>query len=140
MPKSSSTKTYVLELKNGSQRKLTVPADWRVTFGPTVPFERKSGGGFGNGGDGIWALRLYEAKDKLRAIFTDVRAFRDTDIKLMEKRTRVKRQVLEKESRKGGKQVVAEARIEEWADPDAPDTDVPSEYLSLEHHSGDSEL
>ena len=131
-------KTYVLELKNGGQRRLTVPANWKVTFGPTVPFERKGAGGY-RGDEGTWSLRLYEGSDKLRAIFTDVRAFRDTSIVITEKRIRTKRQTVDKASTKGGKTVIAEARIEEWVDPDSPDTDdkTPTEYMKLDYKHDD---
>lgn len=129
---NSGDKEYLLELKNGQQRRLKVPASWKITFGPTVPFERKQGRGF-NEDNGIWALRLYDGT-ALRAIFTDVRMFRDLSIAVAEKRIRTKRQVMEKESRKGGKAVVAEARIEEWVDPDAPESGVPEEdYLRLDY-------
>jgi hypothetical protein len=121
-------KVYLLETKSGSQRKLTVPRDWKVTFGPTVPFERKNSGRY----DECWALRLYEG-DKLRAVLTDVRNFRDLDIEVLEKRISSKRQVIEKASKKGGKTVVAEAKIEKWVDPDDPEEagTTPEEYLRL---------
>lgn len=132
-------KTYLLETKNGGQRRLTVPSSWKVTFGPTVPFERKGAGGY-RGDEGTWALRLYEKGDKLRAIFTDVKSFRDMDIQVQEKRITTKRQTVEKADRHGGKNVVAEARIEEWVDPDSPESDdskTPEEYLRLEHREND---
>jgi len=136
-------RTYLLELKNGGQRKLTVPAGWKVTFGPTVPFERKGSAGY-RGDEGTWALRLYEKGDRLRAIFTDVRSFRDLSISVEEKRIRTKRQTIEKASSKGGKAVVAEAKIEEWVNPDDPDASsgVVDDFLRLDykHDEGDIEF
>lgn len=126
---ADETKTYILESLKGQQRKVTVPATWKVTFGPTVPYERKS-----HGGNEQWALRFYESKDKLRAIFTDVRSFRDASIDILERRVQTKRQVMEKASQKGGRSVVAEARVEEWIDPDDPDSSVvPDDYLRISH-------
>lgn len=134
---TAAKKTYLLETRGGSQRKLTVPAAWKVTFGPTTPYEKKDGY---HGKDHVWALRLYEGT-KLRGIFTDVKSFRDMDIAIIEKRIRTKRQVMEKASKSGGKAVVAEARIEEWVDPDDPACDTPSEdYLRLEHKADEGDL
>lgn len=134
MAKAQNVKTtYLLQLKSGQERRITCPNGWKITFGPTVPFERKNGRGY-NEEQGIWALRLYDGT-KLKAIFTDVRMFRELEtIGVSEKRVRTKRQVLEKESKKGGKAVVAEARIEEWVDPDSPEEGVvPEEYLKLDY-------
>ena len=134
MAAKTAKKTYLLELKNGGERKLTVPATWKVTFGPTTPYEKKNGGGYGQE---VWALRLYESGTKLRAIFTDVKSFRDMEISLLEKKVKVKRQAMEKAGRKGGRAVVVEAKVEEWINPDDPDdTDVPTEYLQINHSSG----
>lgn len=129
---------YVLELKSGSQRKLTVPSTWKVTFGPTTPYERKDGMS-GRHGEGTWALRLYDG-DKLRAIFTDVRAFRDMAIEISEKRTRTKRQTIHKASKHGGKAVVAEATIEEWVNPDEPEEDTPEDFLTLDYKGDEGDL
>lgn len=121
--------TYLLETKSGQQRKVTVPAGWRVTFGPTVPFARKEGRSYG---DELWALRFYADKD-LKAIFTDVKSFREmSEISVSEKRVKTQRQSFSKDGKKGGKAVIAEARIEEWVDPDDPEADTtPSEFLKL---------
>lgn len=128
--KTEEMTTFLLETKNGQQRKVEVPSTWRVTFGPTVPFERKGGGG--RYSDELWALRFYDGKE-LKAIFTDVRSFRDMSISIQEKMIKVQRQTFNKEGSKGGKAVVAEAKIETWVDPDNPDEDVtPSEFLKLD--------
>lgn len=115
-PSKEGLTTYAMRLKNGSERRITVPTDWKVTFGPTVPFERKAA----SYNDGTWALRFYE-KDKLRAIFCDVRDFRDTSIEVLEKRIQSKRQVVEKAAKYGGRSAVVEAKIETWVNPDEPE-------------------
>lgn len=124
-------KTYILELKNGQQRRVTVPANWKVTFGPLIPGER-------GGGNGCLALRFYETKDKQRAIFTDVKSFRDSEIPILEKRVKTKRQVVEKASKQGQKGVVVEAKIEDWVNPDEPE-ETPEEFLSLDHVSSEDD-
>lgn len=109
------TKTYILDLQSGDVRKVTVPSTWTLTFGPTVPFMPK-GGAY----DGKTALRFYEGsgKDKLRACFTDVKAFRDTAIPIQERRTTVQRQVAQKMASDGMRNVDIEARVTEWVNPD----------------------
>lgn len=110
-------KTYILELNNGNLRKVTVPADWTLTFGPTIPFAGKGAVSVGNGGT---ALRFYEGKgkDAARAAFTDVRAFRDASIVIEERRTEVQRKVMEQEGPGGMHNVEVEARITQWVNPD----------------------
>lgn len=120
----TETKTYILELRNGKQRKLDVPEDWKVTFGPLIPGDR--------GGNGTLALRFYEGKDKQRAIFTDVASFRDASIPILEKFTKTQSKRHTKHTPEGAKDFVVEARMTGWRDPDAPDDETAhDEFLSL---------
>lgn len=129
-------KTYVLELKNGGVRKVVVPSTWKVTFGPTVPFERKTGSF--NQENGIWALRFYEGnKENLRAIFTDVRSFRDESIQISERTTKVQRKVTQKATKHGMKDVVVEARVTEWTNPDEDEPDDDNPFLLETDGDGD---
>lgn len=123
---SNEMKTYILELKGGNQRRITVPANWKVTFGPLTPGERN--------GSGTLALRFYESKENQRAIFTDVKSFRDSDIEIQEKVTKVKQQNLRRETPDGDKLVCVEARVSEWVDPDA-ETEPEEEFLRLDYTS-----
>lgn len=116
------TKEYILELDNGSQRKLTIPADWKVTFGPINP---------GSKGHQPLAVRFYESKDKQRAIFTDVKSFRDASIPIEEKITRVKRQNITKKTPEGERIVVVEAKITEWRNPDE-EHEPDDEFMQIE--------
>lgn len=129
------TKTYILELRNGNTRKITIPDNWKLTFGNVVPF---SGKGYG-GSDGKVALRLYEGdKDNLRAVMMDVVSIRDSSIQIMERRTSVQRKNAQKKTAQGEKEVVVEARVTEWVNPDAEDdTEVPQEFLRLETKKDD---
>lgn len=111
--KKKGHKTYILELIGKNIRRITVPETWKLTFGPTVPYVK------GSTMNNPTALRFYEgSKDNLRAVFTDVIAFRDADMEIMERRTEVKRQVVQKQSAGGMKNVEVEARVTEWVNPD----------------------
>ena len=57
-------RTYVILLKNGSIKKVTVPADWKVTFGGVNPARAAD-----------TCIRMYESKDKQRAVFSQVVEF-----------------------------------------------------------------
>lgn len=112
---TGETKTYLLTLKDcNAIRKVTVPAHWKMTFGMTAPYSAK-GGGYNYG----LALRFYEGSEKnLRAVFTDVVAVRDDSIQILERRTETQRQVVQKHTKQGAKDVVVEARVTEWVNPD----------------------
>lgn len=130
MAKTSGNRTFILTLKNGDIRKITIPNTWKITFGNVVPYEGKDG----RHGEHRIALRLYEgSKENLRAVMTDVIAFREDTIKVLERQTKVQRQAAQKHSNQGMKDVVVEARITEWVDPDNEEGDgrIPEEYLKL---------
>lgn len=73
--KDNSTRTYEIITNAGSIR-MDIPESWKVTYGPVSPGS-KYGGGEGN------ALRVYEGTDKQRAIFLNVKSFRDLSIPIM---------------------------------------------------------
>lgn len=64
---------------NDGQLKIEIPAGARITFGPTIPFERKNGAYHRNDG---YSLRVYEnsRNDSLIAVFAGVQSFRDVTI------------------------------------------------------------
>lgn len=127
-PSGEGQKTYILDLKNGGTRRITIPSNWILTFGNLVPFQTR-----GSGDSGV-ALRLYEgSKDNLRGVMTDVKGIRDTSIHIEEKRTSVQRKSMQKNTAKGAKDFVVEARMTAWVNPDDDDDDapVPEEFLKL---------
>lgn len=126
---AGETKTYALELKNGDTRRITIPSDWKLTFGQLVPHTLRDT----NGRSSMVALRIYgKSKEDLRAVMTDVVAFRDMSFDLLEKRTKVQRQTAQKRTPQGMKDVIVEAAVSEWVNPDADDVDdVPGEFLRL---------
>lgn len=120
---TDKTKTYILELKGGNLRKVTVPASWKVTFGPLIPGDK--------GGHGTLALRFYESKENQRAIFTDVKSFRADDIPVQERITKTKNQRIRKSTPEGDKFVDVEARVSEWRNPD-DDYEPDQEFMQIE--------
>lgn len=128
--KKPSLTTYILELRGGNLRKVTVPSNWKVTFGPLVPYTKHGGG------EAHPALRFYESKEKQRAIFTDVVSFRDESIPIQERITKVKQKRHRHATPEGERDVIVEARITEWRNPDDPqDPDGEFDFAQLEDHS-----
>jgi hypothetical protein len=127
--KPGGEKTFILELKNGSVRKITIPNTWKLTFGQLVPHTLRET----HGATSQVALRIYEgSKENLRAVMTDVVAIRDASIEVSEKRTTVQRKHAQRATHQGAKDVVVEARVTEWINPDADDIDTePNEFLKL---------
>lgn len=138
--KTDGTKTYILDLNNGNMRRVEVPASWKLTFGPTIPYTGKNG--MVPVSQGGTALRFYEGnKENLRAVFTDVRAFRDSSVPVMEKRTETQKKVIKKASAGGMHDVHVEARVTEWVNPDdetgAGSNDKAHPYLLAMENSGE---
>ena len=126
MAKTIANTTYLLEMKNGSQRKLTVPSSWRVTFGSPAPGKPGSSG-FND--QNRMAFRLYE-KASQRACIMDVTAFRDTSIAVQELVTETKTERVRRQTPEGEKDFLVEANIKEWRNPDEP-RKAPAEFLAL---------
>lgn len=129
--KQVETKVFILTLKNGNVRKITIPATWKMTFGSLVPYSRDQNGRADQNTGGA-ALRLYEGnKENLRAVMTDVVSIRDASIEMMERRTSTQRKTAQKQTSQGLKDVLVEARVTEWINPDAEGDDGPNEFLRL---------
>jgi paraquat-inducible protein B len=116
---SGNTRTYILELKNGDTRKVTFPDHWRLTFGNVLPYQGKEQR---NAVEHRIALRIYgDSKEDLRGVMLDVVSFRDSSMGVLEKRTSVQRKGGTLRTEHGSKDVVYEARMTEWVDPDKED-------------------
>jgi hypothetical protein len=74
---TTGKRTLLIEGHNGKFR-ITIPADWKVTFGAF----QQGGGNKYDTGDRSAALRIYESESMQRACFRDVRSFRDLSIPL----------------------------------------------------------
>jgi len=102
---------YIIEHDNGTRSRITVPENWKVTFGPAVK-------GF-NSGDNTYrkvpmALRFYESDTKQRAIFTDVKSFRDASIQIEREEVKVQEKAGFMECEGVRKRTVFQATVKEW--------------------------
>ena len=113
MTKPSMT-TYLIEFNDGRRQRVTVPDDWKVTFGPAFMAKKEEY----NGRTVPMALRFYESKENQRAIFTGVKNFRDVSIQIEEEKvtTQEKAGVLEVDGAK--KRVMMNASVRSWVNPD----------------------
>jgi hypothetical protein len=110
-------KTYLIEFENHRRQRITVPDNWKVTFGPAVAGANKPTPGYNH--KMPMALRFYESAEKQRAIFTDVVSFRDTSIQIEEERTNTQEKHGFVEVDGTRKATTFQATTKEWVDPDA---------------------
>ncbi len=122
MPAKEATLTIIMGCKNGSLRRVTFPANWKITFGSVNP-----GGKVYDPANHGLCLRLYENKDKQRAVFTDVMWFRDEALPVTERVTRKRTKRIGKHGTKNDNVVVAEMREHKWVDPLADEEDESAE-------------
>lgn len=133
-PPQANQTSYLMHLPGGKMRRITVPSEWKVTFGPLVPpregndrYQQKT-----------FALRFYEGETKQRALFTDVLSFYDESLAIQERVTKVKQQVVNKNAPGGKTGMVVEARITEWRDPLAPEAEsTDGKFLQIEQPDED---
>ncbi len=112
MKDSASKTTYLLEMKDGSQKKITIPSNWVLTFGALIPGSQSNMGKLG--------LRV-RCGTQQKAVFQDVESFRDTSMEIEERITTVKEETFYKDDGKGDrKAVVVEGKVHEWVNPDSP--------------------
>ena len=71
---------YRLLMQDNTERTLLIPDNWKLTFGPTVPFSPRSQA-FQTTPRG-WSLRLYEPPKILRGVIGGVREFWDASIRM----------------------------------------------------------
>lgn len=116
---STDKRTYVLNMKDGTKQKVTIPGNWKLTFGPLVPGSKD-----GNmNGAGALVLRIYEgSKENQRAVFTGVESWRDTaelEIEVEQVQTKAQAAFVDIPG-EGRKEVVANMEVRQWVDPDKP--------------------
>ena len=109
-------KTYIITHEDGTRRRITVPEEWKVTFGPATRGDR--GGNRPGTLKMPMALRFYESETKQRAIFTDVTSFRDASIKIEEEKVRVEEKDGYTECEGVRKRTTFQATVKEWINPD----------------------
>jgi hypothetical protein len=120
---------YLIEFEDGSRKKVTVPANWRVTFGPVVSFgaDRRPQG---NRYTVPVALRFYEDETKQRAIFTHVTNFRDMSIPILEEKVQRKDKVGRVEVDGAYQNINLSAEVKQWTNPDDESVTTPGEMLA----------
>lgn len=72
--------TLLVQRDRNGDFTIQIPASWKVTFGAVNP-------GSGHSGRDLHCLRIYEG-EKLRAVYCDVRGFRDLSIPMAVKVTK----------------------------------------------------
>ena len=105
-------KTYILIHDDGTRKKITVPENWKVTFGPAAKGMNSS-----NNGTNLkmpLALRFYEDEKHQRAIFTDVKSFMDSSIKIEEEIVNIKEKDGFVECDGVKKRTTFQAKTKEW--------------------------
>ena len=108
-----TTRTYILNMKDGSRQKITVPTTWRVTFGALYPGKDLN--------SGKSAMRFYEkTKDNQRMVVTEVESFRDSSVEIEIEVVRSSDQAAKVQTPAGEKTVIMRGEVREWVDPDDP--------------------
>lgn len=110
---ADETTTYLIVHEDRTERKITVPSTWKVTFGPAVRGLNKAGSTV----KVPLALRFYENDTKQRAIFTDVVSFIDMSITMSIKKRSVQEKQGFMECDGKRKATTFRATSEEWVNP-----------------------
>lgn len=108
----------LLVMQDGTQKKIEIPADWKVTFGALVPGQKKSAGKIG--------LRLWSGKkgqEMQHAVFTDVSSFRDMSFSVSEQIEERQTETFIKQGDESGEAIQADVRVKKWINPDEPKPD-----------------
>ena len=111
---TTDEKTYILIHDDNTRKRITVPANWKVTFGPAAigMNSNKSGSNLKM----PLALRFYEDEKHQRAIFTDVKSFMDSSIKIEEEIVNVQEKEGFVECEGVKKKTIFQAKTKEWKD------------------------
>lgn len=79
---TGETKSLILYLNNGKEKKIVVPKEAKLTFGPGIPGPRTINQGSFTSNDREYCLRVYvgDKESGLIAVFAGIREFRDLSI------------------------------------------------------------
>lgn len=116
-PIPEGKRRLLLTMRDGTQKKITIPDDWKVTFGAMIPGQKESAGRI--------ALRLWsgtKGREIQHAVFCDVDSFRDMSIEIMEQIERTQSETFVRQGAEDGEALMAEVRVKEWVNPDQPKT------------------
>jgi hypothetical protein len=107
-------RTYLLEMSDGTRKKVTVPAAWKVTFGAFQP-----GSPSGSSQAHAPTIRFYEgSKENQRAVITGVQGFRDMSIGIEEEIVNTQEETFSRETPEGVKNVAMNVAVKTWVNPD----------------------
>lgn len=67
--------TYRLRMQNGTERVLTMPRNWKITFGPNVPGAGRNRDPYASRGPQGWCFRVYDTQKLLKLVIPDVVEF-----------------------------------------------------------------
>lgn len=114
-PTPEGKRRLLLCMQDGTQKKLEIPDDWKVTFGALVPGQKESAGKIG--------LRLWsggKGKEIQHAVFTDVASFRDMSISVLEQVEEHQTETFVRQGDETGEAIQADVRVKKWVNPDDP--------------------
>lgn len=91
-PKPDNKRSYILHMIDGSERRITIPSHWKLTFGnvlPYIPGSQHPSNNTISGFEYRVCLRIYDgAKENLRAVFKDVQWFHAEELLIETKDTK----------------------------------------------------
>lgn len=134
---ANEKKTYLIEKEDGTRMKITVPADWKVTFGPAAKGTNHAPSG--RQFKMPLALRFYESETKQRAIFTDVVSFRDLSIPVEVEKTDVQEKDGFTEVDGVRQRTTFQVKTKKWTDPDDISDNTPKLPSSEIHRTVDTD-
>jgi hypothetical protein len=110
---AAGKRRLLLVMQDGTQKKIEIPDDWKVTFGALIPGQKESAGKIG--------LRLWSGKkgqEMQHAVFTDVSSFRDMSFDILEQVEERQTETFVKQGDESGEAIHADVRVKKWVNPD----------------------
>lgn len=129
------TRTLIVNSKGGEVRRIVIPKDWTLTYGPVVVGASRQD----HGGQSPNVLRIYSdaGKKNLMAVFRNVEDLMDEAVELRVKVTKAKTKSFVREEANGQQVYNAVIKKTTWRDPNADveeddgGDDLPETILSL---------
>lgn len=126
---AAEQKTLLMLCAGGTKRKVTIPADYKITFGSIASKPDQLSRYDGARG---WCLRIYDGT-MVKAVFTDVISFREESIAVQVQVTRTESKRMDRSTPSGKRSGVAEMRYTEWAEADAVTHEGDQRFLEAEN-------
>lgn len=108
-----ATRTLMAETKSGSLRKIIIPANWTISFGPIAVGVAR------NGQESPNVLRIYAdaGRKDLQAVYRDIVSVSDERVQITERKTVKRQKTFTKKGSNGEQVYAAELRKTVWSDP-----------------------